>query len=114
MINNLLFLNKIPKEEQIRILFFPQLLYILYQNFCIKSKIVGRTGEDGMKKTDRKRISPAISRTFISFICFCNAKWCKQPEFECISMLIDAIYTAIDCDFTEIACVFIRNDFDHR
>jgi len=67
-----------------------------------------------VKKTDCKRISPAISRNFMSFFCFCNAKRCKQPEFECISMLIDAIYTAIDCDFTEITCICVRNDFNCR
>ena len=67
-----------------------------------------------MKKADRKRISPAFSRTFMSFICFCNAKRCEKPEFECISMLIDAIYTAINFDFTEIACICMRNDFNYR
>ena len=89
----------------ISILFFPQLLYILYQNFLSFSKIGGGTGADDMRKADRKRISPAISRNFMSFYCFFNAKRCGKPEFECISLLIDAIYTAIDGDFAEIACI---------
>ena len=29
-------------------------------------------------------------------------------------MLIDAIYTAINGDFAEIACIFMRNDLNHR
>ena len=98
----------------ISILFFPQLLYILYQNFLSFSKIGGGTGTGSMKKTDRKGISPAISRIFMSFFYFCDAKWCEKPEFECISMLIDAIYTAIDCNFAEIACICMRNDFNYR
>ena len=67
-----------------------------------------------MRKADHKRISPAISRNFMSFYCFFNAKRCEKPEFECISMLINVIYTAIDGDFTEIVCIFMRNDLNHR